>query len=111
MSKKISQTLNEEFSNPLDISDIIGICKKFSNLEYKIQSQIETILEVGVEDAIKIGMISKASLSEIKEFLISVSNVGLFGDAAEQARDCFELISIYEDHVSIEDRNRNKSLN
>jgi hypothetical protein len=86
----------EEFSSPLDISDILLICKEYSKLGWQIQLQIENILDNGIEDAIASGLVKQEALPFIKEFLKSIYDNGYLGDSAAQARDCFELISQYQ---------------
>ena len=90
----------EEFSIPLDISDIINICQEYHKLGWQIQSQVENILENGVEEAIQQGMVKRSSLPHIKGFLNSICNNPYFGDAVSQAKECIELIKIYEDQCS-----------
>jgi hypothetical protein len=87
---------NEEFSIPLDISDIINICREYSNLGWQVQNQVEQILEVGVEESIKSGFVKKESLPHIKNFLISIHSNPYWGDASAQADICVKLISKYE---------------
>jgi hypothetical protein len=87
----------EEYSIPLDISDIISICREFNKLGYQMQNQVENILEVGVEESIKNGFVKKESLPHIKSFLLSICKNAYFGDAVLQAQDCIALIQDYED--------------
>jgi hypothetical protein len=86
-----------EFSIPLDISDIIGICREFSKLGWQIQNQVENILEFGVEEAIKNNVVKSESLPHIKSFLRHICQNPYFGDAGSQAQDCIQLIRIYEE--------------
>jgi hypothetical protein len=86
----------EEYSIPLDISDIISICREFNKLGWQIQNQVENILEVGVEESIKSGIVKQQSLPHIKSFLHSIGKNAYFGDAVSQAHDCIQLISEYE---------------
>lgn len=100
-----SEEQDDEFSIPLDISDIISICKDFNSLGWQIQTQVENILEVGVEESIKSGNVKKESLPRIKFFLRKICENAYFGDAASQAQDCIRLIQDYEEtnrikHVS-----------
>jgi hypothetical protein len=90
----------EEFSIPLDISDIINICREYHKLGWQVQSQVENILEVGIEESIKSGVVIKQSLPLIKSFLLSINQNAYFGDAASQAHDCIELIRQYEEKHS-----------
>src|ERR1700734_582399 len=83
---------DEEFSIPLDISDIISICKDFNSLGWQVQNQIENILEVGLEESIKTGHVKQDSLPRIKFFLRRICDNAYFGDATSQAQDCLRLI-------------------
>ena len=69
---------------PLDISDITCICKKFSSLSNKSKQTLELLLEDGVQ-AINNGKISYAEVFELKDFLITIKENPLFGEASEQA--------------------------
>lgn len=92
-----SNDQDEEFSIPLDISDIISICREYNKLGWQIQNQVENILEVGVEESIKSGKVKRESLPHIKSFLRSICSNAYFGDAVSQANDCITLILDYED--------------
>ena len=93
---------DEEYNIPLDISDIIQICREYNQLGWQIQQQIENILEVGVEESIKTGYVKKEALPLIKNFLRQVSSNPYFGDAVSQAHDCIKLIQKYEkEHVVV----------
>lgn len=86
----------EEYSIPLDISDIINICREYNQLGWNIQSQVENILESGVDEAIKTGTVKRESLPKIKSFLKAISRNAYFGDAVSQAHDCIRLIQEHE---------------
>lgn len=90
----------EEFSIPLDMSDIIHICQEYTKLTSQIQQQIEVISEIGVEESIKCGHISLESLPSIKRFLNAIRNNQYFGDAANQAKSCLFLINQYEENLN-----------
>lgn len=92
-----NDTQDEEFSIPLDISDIITICREYNKLGWYIQQQVENILEIGVDESIKCGHVKSESLPHIKNFLNSICNNPYFGDAASQSQDCLELIAQYEE--------------
>lgn len=92
---------DEEYSIPLDISDIITICREFNKLGWQIQNQVENILEVGVEESIKSGNVKQSSLPHIKRFLQAICCNAYFGDAVSQAHDCIKLIAEYEDKYKI----------
>jgi hypothetical protein len=96
-----SDQQDDEFSIPIDISDIISICKDFNNLGWKIQNQIENILEVGVEESIRSGFVKQESLPHIKYFLYKICKNAYFGDAVSQAQDCIKLIHQYEDKYKV----------
>lgn len=100
-----SSTLNteneEEYSIPLDISDLINICQEYNKLGWQIQTQIENILELGVEESINNGIVQKASLPHIKCFLQAICKNPYFGDAASQAQDCIKLIQQHENTYKI----------
>lgn len=96
-----TSTEEEEYSIPLDISDLITICREFTKLGWQIQNQVENILEVGVEESIKSGIVKQQSLPHIRAFLLSISKNAYFGDAVSQANDCMKLISEYEEKHNI----------
>lgn len=92
---------DDEYSIPIDITDIITICREYTKLNWQIQNQMENILELGVDKAIESGFVSKTSLPSIKNFLKRICDNAYFGDAVDQAKDCIELISKYEDKYKI----------
>ncbi len=87
---------SEEYSIPLDISDIINICREYNRLGWKVQMQVEHILEVGINEAISSGAVKKESLPFIKNFLNAISKNPYFGDAGSQAELCLSYIQKYE---------------
>jgi len=88
---------DDEYSIPTDISDIINICKEFTKLTWQMQNQIDSILDLGVEESIKSGAVHRESLPYIKNFLIRIGDNAYFGDAVSQALDCVRLIQQYEE--------------
>jgi hypothetical protein len=92
----ITSTKDDEYSIPLDISDIINICREYNKLGWQIQNQVENILEVGVEESIKNGTVKQESLPHVKSFLKQITLNAYFGDATSQALDCINLIREYE---------------
>ncbi len=96
-----SDETEEEYSIPLDISDIITVCREFNKLGWHIQQQVENILDVGVEESIRSGNVKKESLPHIKSFLRVIGKNAYFGDAVSQAHDCIELIQAYEEKHKI----------
>lgn len=90
------QVTEEEYSIPLDISDIIHICQEYNKLGWQVQTQMEHILEVGINEAIKNNIVKKESLPFIKNFLESISKNPYFGDAVSQASICLDIINKYE---------------
>lgn len=101
MNDKQSSSSDEEYSIPLDISDIISICREYNKLGWMIQNQVENILESGIEEAIQCGNLKKESLPHIKNFLKRICENAYFGDAVSQAQDCIELIQQYEDKYQV----------
>ena len=99
--KTTSLQKDDEFSIPLDISDILNICRAYNQLGWSIQTQVENILEIGVEEAIKVGSVKKESFPHIKAFLRCITDNPYFGDAGSQALDCLGLIKEYEDRYQI----------
>jgi hypothetical protein len=101
----VSSTPNdEEYSIPLDISDIINICREFNKLGGQMQNQVENILEVGVQESIKSGIVKQQSLPYIKSFLRAIERNAYFGDAVSQAHDCVELIVEFEEKNKVADK-------
>jgi len=97
MNSSVESKDNEEYSNiPIDISDIINICKEYSKLGGNIQNQIDYILEFGIEDGIKNGLVTQQSLIFIKNFLQGISNNPYFGDSVNQSQEVIFLIKEYE---------------
>lgn len=86
----------EEFEIPLDIEDIMLICREYSKLGWNLQSQIEAILAVGVETALKTGQATRDALPHIKDFLQQIINGVCVGNAAIQAIECIDLINHYQ---------------
>ena len=88
----ISQEFEED-SIPLDISDLLEICKEYSTCGYKIQSQIDLIWNEGFEYSKS--LIDNQSLPFIKNYFEKISKNPLFGDASYQAKDiCIKLNQI-----------------
>jgi hypothetical protein len=96
-----SSDKDEEYSIPLDISDIISICRDFNSLGWQVQNQVENILEVGVDEAIKSGKVKPESLPRVKYFLHRICGNAYFGDAVSQAQGCLKLICQYEEKHKI----------
>lgn len=92
----IDESCEEEYSIPLDISDIINICREYNKLGWQIQNQVENILEAGIEESIKSGIVKLESLPHIKNFLQRIMENAYFGDATFQAEECIAIIEAYE---------------
>lgn len=86
----------EEFEIPLDIEDIITVCQEYGKLGWGLQNQVETVLKVGIAEAIESGQVKKESLPHIKEFLQQIVRGICVGDAAKQAADCIQHIDQYQ---------------
>jgi hypothetical protein len=95
---KTTNGINQDaFSLPLHISDLLSLCKSYHQLGYSIQSQVEMIVEIGIEEAINSGAVDPVALPHIKHFLRSIAEQQLWGEAADIALDCVCLIELYED--------------
>ena len=86
----------EEYSIPLCIDDIITICKEYNILGWNIQFQVENILELGVAESIKTGIVKRESLPHIRKFLTVISKNPYFGDACSQSIEVINLIDLFE---------------
>lgn len=86
----------DEFSIPLDISDLLFICQEYNKLGWNSQYQMTYIIENGVSSAIKNGIITKESISSIRSFLKAIAKNAYFGDAATQAEECLLALEAYE---------------
>lgn len=95
------ESINEEYEIPLDISDIINICKDFHDLGHLIQNQIENLIEFGIEDSIINNYVKKESLPRIKYFLQKIGANPYFGDSRLQSIDLIEKIENYEEKHKI----------
>lgn len=103
----ITSSNEDEYSSiPIDLSDIINICREYNKLGWQIQNQVEIILECGVEEAIKEGLVKQQALPHIKNFLRAVCNNPYFGDACSQSYSCIYLIDAYlEQHKKCSELN------
>lgn len=95
LSKSAEIQNDEEFSIPLDLSDILNICREYSMLGWQIQSQVENIIENGVEESIKSNLVKRESLPFIKSFLKAIGKNVYFGDAISQAEECINRINLF----------------
>jgi hypothetical protein len=89
-------TSNDDFSIPLCMDDIISICKDFSQLGNQVQTKIEDMLELGVEEAIGSGKVDQKYLPYVKFFLSKITENPFFGEARDQAQDCLRSIYLFE---------------
>jgi hypothetical protein len=101
LEKSTSNDKDDEYSIPLDISDILHICREYNKLGWQIQNQVDSILEVGVEESIRSGNVRKESLPLIENFLHRICDNAYFGDAVAQAQDCIELIREYKEKYNV----------
>lgn len=90
---------DDEYSIPIGLSDIINICQEFSKLGWQVQSQIDSLLEIGVEESIKSNVVRHESLPHIKNFLNQIIKNPYFGDATYQAEECIYMIDSYYESV------------
>lgn len=97
MSKEKVNPELEEVNIPIDISDILFICKEYSLLGPEIQKQIQLVMENGVQESIKDGSVKKQHIIYLRDFLNKITKNPYFGDAVFQAKECiFELGEIEE---------------
>ena len=87
--------VDDEYDIPLDISDLISVCREYNKLGWQIQNQVESILDMGVQQAVEAGLVKRESLPHIKSFLNAICKNAYFGDAADQANACIYLIDEY----------------
>lgn len=90
--------LAEKTGAPIDINDIMSLCKSYSQLGYSLQHQVETILSRGIDQAIESGIVSLSSLHLIKDFLQQIEGNFYFADAADQAMECIRAIESFEEN-------------
>lgn len=88
----LDKTADTSFSIPLDINDIISICRQYAMLGWEMQGQIESLLEIGVAASIQNGSIKSNSLPFIKDFLQHITKNAYFGEATLQAEECLYLL-------------------
>jgi hypothetical protein len=98
-SEALELVKNEEYDIPLDISDILAICKAYNQLSWRIQGQVESIIEIGVNESINSGNITHQSLPYIMDFLKQITKNAYFGDSVAQAQECIELIKQYQENI------------
>jgi hypothetical protein len=91
------ETNQDELDIPLDITDILSVCREYSMLGWQIQQQVENIVELGIQDAIDTRAVSISSLPHIRAFLKQVIANPYFGDAVAQAEKAVMLIDTYTD--------------
>lgn len=105
MSKIIDKHIaDDEFSIPLDISDLLNICKEFNELNAATKLQLENIIDNGIESSLQQGFITYDGLPKIIKFFSKIKENAYFGDAATQAD---ELLNVMKSLAKI----RNRTLN
>lgn len=97
LEKNESVSSDETFNIPICMEDIITVCKEYSKLGYNIQHQVETIMELGIVEAISNGTVNVEAIPHIKHFLVGVAQNVYFGDACNQANDCIDMIEAFEE--------------
>lgn len=104
----VVQYENKSESAPTDISDILNICKHFSQLGWRLQVQLEMIMENGVEEAMSGGQVDANALLGIRGFLKVVSDNELLGEVSEQCFATMMMIDHYIDkHPEVFKRSKN----
>jgi hypothetical protein len=104
MPKIDKHIIDDEFSIPLDISDLLNICKEFNELNAATKLQLENIIDNGIENSLKQGLITYDGLPKIINFFSKIKENAYFGDAASQAEDFLSVMRALS-------KARNKTLN
>ena len=89
--------VEDPFNTPISTFDILAICREYSKLGYQMQQQVETLTELGIQDAINSRAISAAALPHIKFFYQQVIRNPLFGDAVDQAAEIVRAIEDWQE--------------
>lgn len=79
--------IDDEFSIPTDISDLLLVCQTYSSLDQKTRQTVEMILEIGIDEAIKHNIVKQDNCASLKNFFKAINNNPYFGEASEQAQD------------------------
>jgi len=87
--------LNDFTDVPLDLSDLLTLCKEYSRLGFNLQNQVEILIDCGVETAINQRLIARSSLPHIRAFLKTIEQNALFGDSSLQANELITAIDFY----------------
>jgi hypothetical protein len=85
----------DHFDVPLDLTDVLTVCREFSRLGYNIQAQIELLIDHGVENAINQQLIKRSSLPYIRSFLRTIVDAQYFGEAGSKADDLITEIDFF----------------
>jgi hypothetical protein len=92
-----SDDKDEEYNNPLDISELLELCETYVKVGPSIRQQIKKMCE---NDANIISSDSLRALPFVKDFLKKIANNVYFGDAGLQAIDLLSKIKFIEDKYS-----------
>lgn len=84
---------NNDNDIPIDLSDVLNVCRNYAVLGINIQQQIEHIMEMGIDEAISSGTVKIEVLPHIREFLKLITD-NLLGDIVDQ---CFALMMMIDD--------------
>ena len=103
----------EESAIPLDINDLLHICKEYNSLGSKIQNNIDQILELGFDKVFETNSIDIGSIPFILNFFDEIVKNPYFGDACSQAQNSIYLINafMYNKDNIVDNGNTVKLLN
>jgi hypothetical protein len=83
-----------EFSIPLNLFEIIDICKEYNNLNTYLQKQISNIMSEGISHCIENKLVDQKSFPELISFFEKIINNQYFGEARDQAIECVQVMSL-----------------
>jgi hypothetical protein len=81
---------------PLDLSDLLTVCREYTKLGLNLQHQVEILIEYGVDTAINQRLVSRSALPHIRAFLKVIGSSWVFGDSSLQASDLIDAIDCYQ---------------
>lgn len=97
-NKLVNSTADEyTLDIPIDISDILTVCREYSQLGWQMQQQLEYVMEVGIEEAISSGKVNANVIPLMRDFLRVICQNAFFGDASDQS---YQAIMMLDDYVA-----------
>lgn len=94
-SMEVENTEETKLDLPTDIGDTLEICKQYMMLGLNIQTQLEWLIELGIEEAITERKVNVEALPHIRNFLENITEK-MFGDIIEQSYEVMMMIDNYE---------------